>query len=103
MFEVGPDDVTLHPDWIGTNHVTNGNDIALVRLPAAVRTANQDPEVGLLYLENLKMWVFVCFVLTVQELGVNLSNFTLEWVDNTDPPSKQNEEHFCDISSLLAK
>ena len=45
VFEVGPDDVILHPQWHGIGGMQNGNDIALVRLPEAVTTVNENPEV----------------------------------------------------------
>jgi len=48
VFEVGPDDVTVHPDWVSTNAVVNGNDIALVRLPEPVTTILENVTVRVL-------------------------------------------------------
>ena len=42
-FKIKPEDVTLHENW-NTNYVmSNGNDIALVKLPEPVITIREDP------------------------------------------------------------
>lgn len=48
VFEIGPEDVTVHPDWNRGRAVKDGNDIALIRLPRAATTIEQDPKVRVL-------------------------------------------------------
>lgn len=42
-FDIGPNDVTVHEGWDPNRVVTNGNDIALVRLPRLATTYIEEP------------------------------------------------------------
>ena len=45
-FDIEPDDVILHEDWLSDETISRGDDIALVRLPRLVNTVIEDPTGG---------------------------------------------------------
>ena len=42
-FDISSDDITVHEGWIESRVSTNGNDIALIRLPRLATTTYEDP------------------------------------------------------------
>ena len=64
-FDIRPEDVTVHEGWIPAEVVSNGNDIALIRLPRPAITV-------------------------IEEVGNNVSPICLPWKQGTILPTRQH-------------